>query len=364
MKTDEKKALVKFMAIYLFSTFILELGVAVLYFFEQRQNIVQELQNEMVAYTSLSRDGNVIEHFEDFSIEIEPARRHQYPKFMELDNSFVSVSCASKFYPEDVFIVTADKNIIKNKIIDLIKKIAFFMGIGFAVFFGVAYYLARLSIQPIAQSRKVIDTIVEDIIHDLNAPLTAISMNCESLQANLDEEKNIKKVKRIENSNNTIRFLYNNLQLLIDRPFYFHKEMVDIAALLSNRIDFFSELHKEAKFITSFESFEFYTDYHAFERVIDNILSNAIKYSQPSPIITITIKDRTITIEDNGIGIEDCSKIFERNYREIQATSCSTGVGLGLSIVKKICDELGVTIELKSKYKEGSKFTLNCHEKK
>lgn len=347
------------MTIYLFSTFILELGVAVLYFFEQRQNIVQELHNEMVAYTSLSRDGNQIEKFEDFSIEIEPARRHQYPKFIELDNSFVSISCASKYYPEDVFIVTADKNIIKNKIIDLIKKIAIFMGTGFAVFFGVAYYLARLSIQPIAQSRKVIDTVVEDIIHDLNAPLTAISMNCESLHSNLHDEKNIKKVARIENSNDTIRFLYNNLQILLDRPFALKRESVDVSLLLTKRVDFFSGLYPEAKFITSFEPFEFYTDYYAFERIIDNVLSNAIKYSQPSPIIEIKLANRIITIEDNGIGIENCSKIFERNYREIQAINCSSGVGLGLSIVKKLCDELGILIELNSEYKKGSKFTLH-----
>lgn len=362
MKTHEKKALIKFMMIYLVSTFILELGVAVLYFVEQRKNIVQELQNEMVSYTSLSRDGNKIEHFEDFSIEIEPARRHQYPKFMELDNSFVNIACASKYYPEDVFIVTADKSIIELKVIALIKKIAFFMGTGFIIFFGVAYYLARLSIRPIEESRKVIDIVVEDIIHDLNAPLTAIAMNCESLESTLNEAKNIKKVARIQSSNNTIRFLYTNLQLLLDRKFALKNELVDISLLLARRVEFFLEIHPKAKFNTSFEQLKFYTDYHAFERVIDNILSNAIKYSQPSPIIQIKTSNRTITIEDNGIGIEDCTKIFERNYRETQAMSCSNGIGLGLSIVKKLCDEMGVTITLESEHNKGSKFKLYCPE--
>ncbi|MEF3191848.1 MAG: hypothetical protein K6347_04780 [Campylobacterales bacterium] len=192
------------MLIYLISTFTLSLGVAILYFFEQRSAIVRELQDEMIAYTSLSRDGNTIEHFEDFSIDIEPSRRHQYPKFIEEEDVFVAISCASKYYPDQVFVVTADKSIIDSKIDQLLKKIAILMGIGFLLFFGVAYYLARLSIRPITQTSKTIDSVIEDIVHDLNAPMTAIAMNCESLKNLLSEEKIVKKISRIEKSNKMI----------------------------------------------------------------------------------------------------------------------------------------------------------------
>jgi two-component system, OmpR family, sensor kinase len=358
LKTYEKKALIKFMVIYLVSTFVLELGVATLYFFEQRHNIVRELQDEMIAYTSLSRDGNTIENFEDFSIDIEPSRRHQYPRFSEETHGFVAVSCASKYYPDQVFVVTADKSIIDSKINQLLQKIATLMGIGFFLFFGVAYYLARLSIRPITQASKTIDSVIEDIVHDLNAPMTAIAMNCESLKNALSEEKTIKKVSRIESSNKTIRFLYNNLQLLLDKPFTLKKEVIDVANLLGDRIEFFSEMHPEARFETTLIALCANVDPYALERILDNILSNAIKYSQPEPIIKIITTEYSITIEDNGIGIENCSRIFERHYREIQGMQCAGGLGLGLSIVKKLCDQMGIDISLKSEYQKGSRFTL------
>lgn len=346
------------MLIYMASTFILELGVSVLYFYEQRHTILRELQDEMIAYTSLSRDGNAIEHFEDFSIEIEPSRRHQYPKFYEDQENFVNVSCASKFYPEKVFVVTADKKIIQEKVAALIKKITFLMGIGFVLFFGVAYYLARLSIRPIVQASKMVNTIVEDIVHDLNAPMTAIAMNCESLINSTQESKNIKKIERIETSNKTIRFLYNNLQLLLDKPFALKNEPIDMVTLLEKRLEFLSELHPEVQFVTSFEACVVYADTHAMERIIDNLLTNAIKYSQPNPIIHVATTPWHVTIEDNGIGIQDCSKIFERHYREIQGMECSNGLGLGLSIVKKLCTQMQIEISLDSEYKQGSRFSL------
>lgn len=347
------------MLIYMTSTFLLELGVAILYFFEQRSHIVRELQDEMIAYTSLSRDGNVIEHFEDYTIDIEPSRRHQYPKFTEEKDAFVSVSCASKYYPEKVFIVTAEKSLIDEKLHKLILKIAFIMFIGFLLFLGVAYYLARLSIRPITQAGKMVDTVIEDIVHDLNAPMTSISMNCESLISSLKGQKSIKKVERIESSNKTIRFLYNNLQLLLDKPFTLKNEKIDVGELLLERIELLSQLHPEAKFETSFESLEFYADRYALERVLDNLLSNSIKYSQPDPFIKVKTHKMKLTIEDNGIGIQDCSRIFERHYREMQGAECSNGLGLGLSIVKKLCEQMQISIELKSEYKKGSIFTLS-----
>lgn len=347
------------MLIYMISTFFLVLGVATLYFFEQRSHVVRELQDEMIAYTSLSRDGNVIEHFEDYTIDIEPARRHQYPKFTEEKDAFVSVSCASKYYPEKVFIVSADKSLIQEKLQELLQKIVFLMFVAFVLFLGVAYYLARLSIRPITQANKIVETVIEDIVHDLNAPMTSISMNCESLFHNLENEKNRKKVQRIQSSNKTIRFLYNNLQLLLDKPFTLKNELIDVVELVEKRVEYMSELHPQARFETSLKPLEFYGDRYALERVIDNLLSNSIKYSQPDPYIILTSGAMELIIEDNGIGIKDCSKIFERHYREIQGADCSGGLGLGLSIVKKLCSEMQISIGLKSKYQEGSTFVLS-----
>lgn len=358
LKQNEKKALIKFMLIYMISTFFLELGVAVLYFIDQRNIVVRELQDEMIAYISLSRNGNNDIKNNNFKLEVQPSKHYNYPLFKEDKEQYVSVTCASKYQPDSVFIVTANKSIIHQKLYLIVSKIAFIMGIGFLLFLVTAYYLARLSIRPIENSRKVVDSVIEDILHDLNAPMTSISMNCESLLKNLENEKNIKKVQRIESANKTIHFLYNNLQLLLDKPFAIENETIDVAELLKRKIDFLSEIHPEAKFTSSLEHLEFYGDKHSFERVIDNLFSNSLKYAQPSPLIKVRIKHNKLIIEDNGIGIKDCSKIFERHHREDEGIECSGGLGLGLSIVKKICMQMNIQIELQSENKQGTIFTL------
>lgn len=346
------------------TSFILFAVVAVMYFFDQRHIVLRELQDEMIAYISLSRNGNNTVKNNTFTLDLQPSKHYQYPIFYEdkKNAEYVSITCASKYQPDHVFIVSADKSVINTKLRSVIIKISSIMGIGFLLFLGLAYYLARISIRPIEQSRNMVDHVIEDILHDLNAPMTAISINCESLENVLEGEKERKKVERIVKSNKTIRFLYNNLQLLLDRPLPLKKELFDVSEILADRIAFYSDLNPEARFESALEPFDCIGDSTAFERIIDNLLSNAIKYSQPNPAIFITGIKGKIIIEDNGIGIEDCNEIFVRHYREIQGAACACGLGLGLSIVKKLCDQMGISIELESRQHKGSRFILFCPE--
>lgn len=93
-------------------------------------------------------------------------------------------------------------------------------------------------------------------------------------------------------------------------------------------------------------------------RIVDNNLSNAIKYSKNSSTINIILenKDNSINLifKDEGVGIKDTTKIFQRYYRGDRITG---GFGIGLSIVKNICDKNKIRIEVSSKINEGSIFT-------
>ena len=92
-------------------------------------------------------------------------------------------------------------------------------------------------------------------------------------------------------------------------------------------------------------------------RIIDNNLSNAIKYSKDSSNITISLQKEQNSIKlgfkDEGVGIKDSSKIFERYFRGDKITG---GFGIGLSIVKNICEKNGIKIEVKSQINKGSSF--------
>jgi two-component system OmpR family sensor kinase len=343
------------------TSLILFLFISVLFFFDQRTVVLKELEDEMIAFISLSRNGNNKIENKNFTIEAKPSEHYDYPVFYEDTDKdeFVSVTCASKYMPNKVFVVSADKSVITDKLEKIAMKIGTIMSFAFLFFLILAYYLAKLSIKPIKESRKIINNVLEEIVHDLNAPMTSIALNCESLEEKLSDSQDIKYIKRINQSNKTIKFLYNNLELLTDKPVQTSMEMTFLVEnVLEDKIAFYKELYPETKFIIDLTSSKYHTDKIAFERIVDNLLSNAIKYSQPNPEIEVTLKNSVLIISDNGMGIKDCEKIFERNYREIQGTSCAYGFGLGLAIVKKLCDQMNINITLQSKEKSGSTFVL------
>ena len=104
-----------------------------------------------------------------------------------------------------------------------------------------------------------------------------------------------------------------------------------------------------------------------FNKLFDNLITNAIKYNKDGGLIEVAIdeKKRTVAIKDNGIGIakENQSRIFERFYRVDKARSrAEMGTGLGLAIVKYVCSYYGITIDVDSSLGVGSTFTLTFPE--
>ncbi|MEM6360980.1 MAG: hybrid sensor histidine kinase/response regulator [Bacteroidota bacterium] len=123
----------------------------------------------------------------------------------------------------------------------------------------------------------------------------------------------------------------------------------------------FSKVRKEIKIQSRFA---LYSDVRRLEVILNNIISNAIKYhnyNQPDPFLLIEIEVRrakyVINIVDNGCGIsaEHLDKIFKMFYR---ATESSEGSGLGLYITKETVDKLKGTISVRSFLKTGTRFTV------
>jgi two-component system, OmpR family, phosphate regulon sensor histidine kinase PhoR len=108
-----------------------------------------------------------------------------------------------------------------------------------------------------------------------------------------------------------------------------------------------------------------WADRKAVEQVLENLLTNAIRYSDEGGRITIEIEAKgeilEISVEDTGIGIpeEALRRIFERFYRVDASRSRAIGsTGLGLSIVRHLVQAMGGTIRVESRLGEGSRFTF------
>ena len=93
------------------------------------------------------------------------------------------------------------------------------------------------------------------------------------------------------------------------------------------------------------------------ELLFSNLLSNAIKYSMPNTTIRIILKEGFFSICDEGVGIQKdkLDEVFELYKR---GSNLAGGFGVGLSIVKQICDEFFIEIDVKSEVSKGSRFEL------
>ena len=149
----------------------------------------------------------------------------------------------------------------------------------------------------------------------------------------------------------------------------FHKEAVNLTYILE---DFYFTVAEDNRYETRNlhldvpEDFECMVsiDSKMFLRVLDNLFTNALKYSHEGASITLNAyKDNTyahILVSDTGIGIEKehLAKIFEASYmvESARTPSSTTGTGLGLAIVKAIIEHLGGTIWCESIPSKGSTF--------
>jgi len=89
---------------------------------------------------------------------------------------------------------------------------------------------------------------------------------------------------------------------------------------------------------------------------LDNLISNAFKYNKKNGFIKVYLENKKLYIEDSGIGIKNPKKVFNRFYKENER-----GIGIGMSIVKKLADEFKIKIEIKSKINKGTIIILDLN---
>ena len=206
------------------------------------------------------------------------------------------------------------------------------------------------SVQYTQELLKYQDKFVKNAIHEINTPLTVILMNIELY--NLKYEKN-SYLTKIEAGVKVLENIYGDLGYIVKKDRLVHKkEMIDFSKYLNDRIEYFGDVAKgnELKIEAKIQSgiFVFFSEVQ-LQRLCDNNISNAIKYSYPNEIVKIKlfIEKNSIVLEISNVGdmIQDASKLFDRFYREDIARG---GFGLGLNIVKEICDINYITIEVSS----------------
>lgn len=223
---------------------------------------------------------------------------------------------------------------------------------------GLAWVLSRLFMRPLHQKIEQIEGFVHDTAHELNTPITALSMSVSrALKSKSYDEKIL---KNISISTKQLFDIYSALSYLSFEVQEKNTEYIDIHSVLLKSVTYYKELSDTKKIVLNVEaeSFIFKIDEPKLSMLFGNLISNAIKYSLPESSIELSLKEGFFSIEDHGIGIDKnkLSQVFEPYNRQ---TKYAGGFGVGLSIVKKIADEYGIEVRVSSVKSQGTKVYLD-----
>ena len=246
-----------------------------------------------------------------------------------------------------------DRFYLSEHLFYLIALIAFLVSL-----FG-GYMLALFFLNPIFQTNKFLDRLLKDTLHELNIPVATIKANAQMIKINPSNPKNIKRVERIEKSCEDLLQLYKGMDYYIKREIeQIDKEVFNIKDICEESIKKFKEITKDIVILSEIEDVKVKADKIGFIKVLDNLISNAIKYNKPGGYVKIILTKEYLVVEDGGIGM-DSSELFRVFDRHYQADESKSGYGLGLSIVKSYCDKEKIYINIDSEKGVGSKFKLS-----
>ena len=220
---------------------------------------------------------------------------------------------------------------------------------------------------------------VADVSHELKTPITSIMGYADTLlEGEYDDETRTKFLNVISSEARRMARLVTDL-LTLSR--YDNKKVnaeitsFDLGDLVKKcqeklRFEIEKKEHNVECFVTASVP-PVVADKYGIERVVLNVLSNAIKYTPDKGTIKVYVgfvyNDAYIKVIDNGIGIpeQDLSRIFDRFYRVDKARSRELGgTGLGLSIAKEILDKNKGSIDIKSKVGKGTEVVIRIPTKK
>lgn len=226
--------------------------------------------------------------------------------------------------------------------------------------------------QLLQESNQQKDNLMAVVAHDLRAPLNKISGILELID--IENSKDNQKTY-VELGQKVVQNGYALIRNLLEIHAYDDSEQ-EINYEQVNIYDFFQEQYvtfektaarKNINIILSSldQSLIVNTDRHFLERIVNNLFSNAIKFSNPNKNIYVSLwendKDFCFSVKDEGQGMteEDLGKLFQK-FQKLSArpTAGESSTGLGLAIIKSLVDKLEGSIQVQSEVNVGTEFVI------
>ena len=223
---------------------------------------------------------------------------------------------------------------------------------------GWGYIIATHLLAPKIQLDENLSHLSSEILHELNIPLSTIKANTTLLKKRMEDEKSLQRLGRIDASSLRLERLYKELVYSIKKEIHpIEKETFSLYNVLQERIEVFQAFERNHFSLETIDK-TVYADKIGFEKMIDNLLMNAMKYSDKKTTIEIGMDEDILSIQDSGIGMDETQllRVYERYY---QGDSKKEGEGIGLALVKAYCDEEDIEVQIYSEKDRGTKVSLD-----
>ncbi len=384
-----RKTIINVVAIYLTTTILLVLVLSYMYITNQEKNLFS-LQQEQIDIQA-QQIINELEVLDDNIIE-EVAF---YPRFDKINSAIYDIDKNLIFstFSEEIAIFST-KHLFKDDFIYFIYEVEpYYLGAAYLIIqkhktyeFNTAFtkivtialliilflimtsfLIVKILIKPLSDNVNLLDKFIKDTTHELITPTSTILNNIEILDLNTINAKNLIKINRIKIGATTISNIYKDLSfLLLNNRQKSNNITLNISEILNQRAEYFKVLadNRNIEFAINIQD-DIYTtiDTHRVERLFDNLISNAIKFSTQNATIFISLSSTDnsenieFIIEDEGIGMKnsELNEIFTR-YKKFNSNIC--GFGIGYDIINSILKEYAIDIKIISQKNRGTKVIL------
>jgi two-component system OmpR family sensor kinase len=382
LNRDEKKALISFLTIYVVSAILL-IGVILYIYYKNETKMLEEsctmelhnasmhikneiinkymknqkfnpnkLENINIKYGLFNKDKKVIFSYLDKNFEVDFSKDSYVNEFY---NYFITTLDEENIPIKYIVLETCQEVQNKNKLQIFILVILFLS----AIFIGfIGYLLSKILLNPVRQRVEALDKFIKDSAHELNTPISVLMTSVSMLKNGKNPQKMMKYIlsssKQISQIYNDIHFsAFNELNEDVFEEF-------NLKDLVGESIEFFNDISitKDITINSDLEDCFIKMDRTKTQKIVNNLLSNAIKYSKKDSVIEVSLEKNILKVKDFGIGIskEDQKEIFKRYKR---GNNTEGGFGIGLDIVKRVCDEYNLSLELKSFVDKESTFSID-----
>ena len=384
LQQSEKKTLRSFLLLYSFMVLIILFFSAFIYYNLQKELMLGKQNSRLKEYSD-ELISKIIYMHENFYDGIEYPRSKKYrsaiydgsgkvifstlqnksvdlnKNIYVIDNKIHFIRLLERYYLGAMYLVIEIDdnsgwfNFVKNKV--LIYGVLLFL---FLVFVG--YFLLKMILKPMRDSIYLLDRFIKDTTHELNTPINSILINIETIKRENLDQKSLKKIERIDIASRTISNLYNDLTYMaLNNKVVSNNENIELSKIIKERCEYFKIILAQKRISCSLDlkdGIYLHIDRKKLTRVIDNIISNAVKYNKKGGFIKVTLKDRYFEIEDSGKGMtkRELRDIFERYTRFDKSVG---GFGIGLNIVAQIVKEYHLNIDVKSTPDLGTKVRIS-----